>query len=65
MYLSNHFHIMRVNLTTMSDTSTYHKSQEEIKSEAQLIELSKQNPKAFKEEPKMLNISFFISINFE
>ncbi len=32
----------------MSDTSPFHKSQEEIKTEAHIIELSKQDPKAFK-----------------
>jgi RNA polymerase sigma-70 factor (ECF subfamily) len=32
----------------MSDISPFHKSQEEIKSEAQIIELSKKDPKAFK-----------------
>ena len=48
MYLSNHFHIMKVNLTTMSELSNFHKSHEEIQSEAQIIELCKQDPKAFK-----------------
>lgn len=32
----------------MSDTSPFHKSQDEINSEAQIIELSKKDPKAFK-----------------
>lgn len=44
----------------MSDTSPFHKSPDEIKSEAQQIELSKQDPKAFraiydKYFPQLLN----------